>query len=184
VRRVRRRPAGAVLLFEDETILRLFPPLRCAWAPRGEQAEVPLSGWNARRVLFGALNPRTGHRVVMRRAAMRRGDFQEFLRRLRRCYGGRELWLVLDSASCHIATQTQTLAARLSIKLLWLPVRCAELNAMDHLWRHLKGQLAANRQFATVDELAERAAQWVLDLSPNESRRKAGVLSKNFWLPT
>lgn len=177
-------PAGAVLLFEDETILRLFPPLRCAWAPKGEQAEVPLSGWNARRVLFGAVNPRTGHRVVMRRAAMRRADFQEFLRRLRRCYGGRELWLVLDSASCHIATQSQSLAARLGIKLLWLPVRCAELNAMDHLWRHLKGQLAANRQFASVDELADRAEQWVLGLSPREALRKAGVLSKNFWLPT
>ena len=177
-------PAGAVLLFEDETILRLFPPLRCAWAPKGEQAEVPLTGWNARRVLFGAINPRTGHRVVMERAAMRRADFQEFLRRLRRCYGGHDLWLVLDSASCHIATQSQALAARLNIRLMWLPVRCSELNAMDHLWRHLKGRLAANRQFATVGELAERAAQWVRDLSPQEARRKAGVLSKNFWLPT
>lgn len=104
--------------------------------------------------------------------------------RMRRCYGGRELWLVLDSASCHVATQSQALAARLGIKLLWLPVRCAELNAMDHLWRHLKGRLVANRQFATVDELAERAAQWVFNLSPAEARRKAGVLSKNFWLPT
>ena len=120
----------------------------------------------------------------MRRAAMRRGDFHEFLRHLRRCYGGRGLWLVLDSASCHIATTSQALAVRLDIKLLWLPVRCAELNAMDHLWRHLKGQLAANRQFASVDELAERAAQWVLDLAPQEARRKAGTLSKNFWLPT
>lgn len=177
-------PSGAVLLFEDETILRLFPLLRCGWAPKGEQAEVPLTGWNARRVLFGALSPPTGHRVVVRRAAMRRADFHEFLRRLRRCYGRRELWLVLDSASCHIATQSRSLAAQLNINLLWLPVRCAELNAMDHLWRHLTGRLAANRQFASVDELAEQSEQWVLNLSPNEVRCKAGVLSKNFWLPT
>ena len=184
MRRVRRRAPGAVLLFEDETTLRLFPPLRCAWAPRGEQAEVPLTGWDARRVLFGTLNPRTGRRVVVERAAMRRGDFQEFFRHLRRRYGGREPWLVLDSASCHIATRSQAPASQLNIKLLWLPVRCAELSAMDHLWRHLKGRLAANRQFASVGGLAERAAQWVLGLSPQEARRKAGVLSKNFWLPT
>ena len=145
---------------------------------------MPLTGWNARRVLCGALNPRTGHRVVMERAAMRRGEFQEFLRRLRRRYGGRELWLVLDNASCHVAAQSQAGGARLNIKLLWLPVRCAELNAMDHLRRHLKGRLAASRQFASVGELAERAAQWVLGLSPQEARRKAGTLSKNFWLPT
>jgi len=53
-------PAGAVLLIEDETILRLFPPLRACWALRGEQAVVPITGQNAKRVLFGVINPRTG----------------------------------------------------------------------------------------------------------------------------
>jgi hypothetical protein len=45
-------PHNAVLLFVDVTILRLFPPLRFAWAFRGEQAEVKISGRNAKRVLF------------------------------------------------------------------------------------------------------------------------------------
>ena len=30
-----------MLLAEDETTLRLLPPLRAAWALRGQQAEVP-----------------------------------------------------------------------------------------------------------------------------------------------
>ena len=41
------------------------------------------------------------------------------------------------------------LAAELNIRLLWLPRQCSELNAMDHLWRHLKADLAANRQCVT-----------------------------------
>jgi hypothetical protein len=72
-------PRNAVLLFLDETILRLFPPLRFAWAFRGEQAEVRISGRNAKRVLFATINPRTGHRLILRRSRMRQEDFQIFL---------------------------------------------------------------------------------------------------------
>lgn len=50
-----------MLLFEDETIIRLFPNLRRSWSMRGEQANIGVSGQNARRVLFGAINMRTGH---------------------------------------------------------------------------------------------------------------------------
>ena len=50
-------PGEAALLMEDETILRLFPVLRRAWALRGQQAVVPITGRNAKRVLFGACAP-------------------------------------------------------------------------------------------------------------------------------
>ena len=184
MRRVKRMPADAVLLFMDETILRLLPPLRCAWALAGTQAEVRVTGQNAKRVLFGALNPRTGHRIVMARRAMRQADFQAFLTELRRRYRVRPLWLVLDRASCHVAAKSRTLAARLGVTLLWLPKQCPELNPVELLWRGLKNTLAANRQFATADELAEQAAQWVIDLTPQQAQRTSGVVSKNFWLPT
>jgi transposase len=175
-------PPDAVLLFLDATILRLFPPLRFAWAFRGEQAEVRISGRNAKRVLFGVINPRTGHRLVLRRFGMRQEDFQAFLRYLRRHYPGRPLWLLLDRAPCHEALKSQRLARALEIEFLWLPKQCSELNAMDQLWKELKRLIAANRQFRTVDQGAGYAEQWFLDLSPRQALRKAGVLSENFWL--
>src|SRR5215831_1492987 len=82
-------PQGAVLLLEDETLLRLFPPLRACWAWRGQQAVVPITGRNAKRVLFGTINPRTGHRVMLRRRRMRQEDFQAFLQLLGARYGRR-----------------------------------------------------------------------------------------------
>ena len=175
-------PRNAVLLFMDATILRLFPPLRFAWAFRGEQAEVKISGRNAKRVLFGAINPRTGHRLVLHRPRMRQEDFQAFLRYLRQHYPGRPLWLLLDKASCHDAARSQQLAARLGIVLLWLPKQCSELNAMDHLWKELKRLIAANSQFRTIDVGADYAEHWLLDLTPREALRKAGILSEDFWL--
>ncbi len=82
-------PPQAVWLLEDETILRLFPVLRRAWSLRGEQAGVPITGNNAKRVLFGTLNPRTGHRIGFRWLNMRHESFQAFLRFLRHSYPGR-----------------------------------------------------------------------------------------------
>lgn len=175
-------PRNAVLLFIDETVLRWFPPLRYTWAFRGEQAVVPITGRNAKRVLFGALNPRTGHRLVFRRFRQRQEDFQAFLRYLRRHYPGRPLRLLLDKAPCHDAVRSQALAARLEIELVWLPKQCSELNAVDHLWKELKRLIAANRQFRTIDDEADHAERWFLGLTPQEALRKAGVLSENFWL--
>jgi hypothetical protein len=42
--------------------------------------------------------------------------------------------------------------------------------------------MAANRQAASIDALAGDAAAWVLALTPQQARRKAGMASKHFWL--
>ena len=175
-------PARAVLLFSEATILRGFPPLRYAWAFRGEQAQVKITGQNAKRVLFGTINPQTGHRVVLRRPRQRQEDFQAFRRELRRRYRDRPIWLLLDQASFHRALKSQQLAAQLDVTLLGLPKQCPELNAEGHLWKELKRLITANRQFRTIDDEAAYAERWLLDLTSTEALRKAGVLSEQFWL--
>ena len=77
-------PIGAVLLFEDETLLRWLPVLRRAWGLRGEEVRIAISGRNAKRVLFGVINARTGHRILQRSINMRQEPFHSFLRLLRR----------------------------------------------------------------------------------------------------
>ena len=64
-------PPRSVALAEDETDLRLFPPLRAGWALRGQPAPVPISGGNAKRVLFGTLNILTGHRLFLARRRLK-----------------------------------------------------------------------------------------------------------------
>jgi transposase InsO family protein len=171
------------VLFADWTLLRLFPPLRAMWAPMGAQALVPITGANARRVLFGAINLATARRAVLVRRAAGQADAQAFLRDLRRRYRrAGTIWLLLDRASAHTAPATQRLAAALGIVLLWLPKQHPALNAMDQLWRELKRLIAANRQADSIDALADEAAAWVLGLTPAEARRKSGMASTHFWL--
>lgn len=119
---------------------------------------------------------------MLRRVRQRQEDFQAFLRFLRAHYPGRPLWLLLDKAPCHDAARSRQLAARLGITLLWLPKQCPELNPVDHLWKELKRLIAANRQFRTIDEEAEHAEKWFLGLTPRQALRKAGILSRDFWL--
>lgn len=171
-----------MVLFADETTLRLFPPLRAAWGWAGEQAEVGISGSNARVVLYGAINARTGHRVLMRGRTTAQGWFQAFLRVLHRAYPGRAVWLVLDRARSHTTPRTLALGAELGIGFLWLPKQWSELNAMDHLWKELDREIAANRQYRTVDEEADWAERYILGLKPREALTKAGIRSGDFWL--
>jgi len=163
-------------------VLRLFPVLRRAWALRGEQAHVAITGRNAKRVLFGAINLRTGHRVVLRRPTMEQVHFQAFLWLWREAYPGRPIALLLDEAPGHRAAKSPALAAQLGIALVWLPKQCAELNAMDQLWRELKGHISAHYQYPTIEEHAAAAEQWIRSLTPSEALRKAGIRSKHFWL--
>ena len=110
------------------------------------------TGTNARRVVFGALNVRTGHRLFLVRARQRGEDFRVFLQTLHPHYRGWQVVLVLDGDSAHTAGASRRLAAQLGIELLWLPTRCPELNPLEALWRSGKQTICANRQYPTIDE--------------------------------
>lgn len=175
-------PASAVLLFQDEIIVRLFPVIRRAWSLKGQQARVNISGKNARQALYGTINVHTGHRVLMRYPGLNQQGFQEFLRLLHRRYPGRQVWLLLDAATAHTTAKSQTLARTLGIELIWLPKQCPELNAMDHLWKELRADISANYQYQSVDEHAVFAELYTLSLSNQQALKRAGILSENFWL--
>ena len=186
MRRIRQYIKGLgprdVVLFEDETDLLLFPPLRACWARRGEDAEVPLCGANAKRVLFGALNPSNGTRLFLERKKQWKEDFQEFLGLIHQQYRGWRVSLVLDGDSSHTAKASQRDARSFGIQLVWLPVRCPELNPVDHLWRHGKERICANRQYGSIAELVHHFLHYLEGLSVEETLRKAGVLAEDYWL--
>jgi len=185
-RYIRRRlktlgPRG-VILFEDETDLLLFPPLRAAWSLRGEPAEVPISGMNAKRVAFGAINARTGTRLFLAQMNHRQESFQAFLDLVHHHYRGWQVAMVLDEERSHTAHASLALAGLRDIELLWLPKRSPHLNPMDHLWRHGKENICANWQYSDIDDEVESFFVYLYSLTPTEALRKAGFLSGDFWL--
>jgi hypothetical protein len=128
------------------------------------------------------MNLRTGRRIVRTYPAMTQRFYQDYLGVLRRAYPGKKILLLLDQAPSHLAKPSLSLAADYEIELLWLPKQCPELNVMDHRGGKAKTAVAANYQCASVDELAERFADWVKQLSPRQAKLLAGILSPQFWL--
>jgi hypothetical protein len=168
------------VLAQDETDLLLFPPLRAAWSKRGEVAKVWLSGRNARRVIFGVMNLRTGTRLFLPREKGRSGDFQAFLGEVRSHYRGWHVALLLDEDPCH--TAKASLREAEGMTRLWLPKRSPKLNPMDTLWGQGKDVISANKQYATIDEQVDRFLGHLRSLTNQEALHTSGALSKKFWL--
>ena len=170
------------MLAEDETDLLLLPPLRAGWAKRGKPFDVPISGRNARRVIFGTLNLRNGSRLFLPREHQRAGDFQAFLQLIHSSYRGWQVALLLDEDSSHTAHGSVRLAAELGMTLIWLPKRSPQLNPLDTLWGQAKDVISANKQYASIDDHVDRFLSYLSGLTRNAALHTSGVLSKNFWL--
>jgi transposase len=159
-----------------------FPPLRAMWSLRGEPARVMLSGGNARRVVFGCLNLKTGHRLFQACRRQRAEDFQAFLRLVHHHYHGRHVVMLLDSDTSHTAKSSYALANHLGIDLVWLPKRAPELNPLESLWGKAKKAVSANWQYQSIDEHVAAFLAYVRGLSNAAARKTAGLLSEHFWL--
>ncbi len=127
IRRIRRyvKELGprVVVLFEDETDRLLFPPLRACWALRGEEAEVPSAGRDARRVIFGALNPSNGTRLFLERSRQRAEDFRESLGLIHEHYRGWQVSPILEEDTGHTAKASRREASLLGIRPVRRPIR-------------------------------------------------------------
>jgi len=177
--------AGGEVWFGDETTLREFPPLRAAWAKRGQQQVVVVSGRNARRVLHGALNAATGDFVCLIRERSRQDDGATFVEALGQLRTAVPKLLIWDNAPPHHPKRVQAAAAAANIRLAFLPFRAPELMPCEDLWRLAKAVVAANRVYVAVQEQAERALAWLQALSPYERLLKTGLFGLKFqWLST
>ena len=171
-----------VILMLDETILTETPPLYSCYGRIGEQVRVPITGNRAKRILHGALNIWSGDTLLLITDAWVQETHQFFLSMIRSHWRGWHIVLFEDQGSPHIAEDSLDLAKGLDIEIRFLPKAAPELNAMDQLWRRVKGYTVASRPTKTVDESADGVCRHILELSPRERLHQAGVLSGNFWL--
>jgi transposase len=176
---------GGEVWVGDETALREFPPLRAGWARRGKQAVVVISGRNARRTIFGALHPASGELVAVVRERARTADAVALVDALGAVRPDVPKLLIWDNAPPHHPTAVKQAAQAAGIDLVFLPFRSPELMPLEDLWRGLKADIAANRAYPTLDELADRAHAWLDALSQDDRLRRCGLRSSKFdWLPT
>ncbi|MGZ3302417.1 MAG: transposase [Isosphaeraceae bacterium] len=166
----------------DETIITETPPLYCCYGHIGEQVRVPISGDRAKRIPHGAINVGTGDVALLITEEWTKQTHRGFLSMVRAHWRGWNIVLLEDRAGQHTAPDSRAWADDLGIEVRLLPKAAPELNAMDHLWRHTKREALGDRETMTIEGPALDACQDIIDLSPRDRLRKAGVLSGNFWL--
>lgn len=166
----------------DETIITETPPLYSCYGRLGQQVRVPITGNRAKRILHGALNVWSGDTLLLITDAWVQETHQFFLSMIRSHWRGWRIVLFEDRGSPHIAEDSLELAKGLDIEIRLLPKATPEINAMDQLWRRVKGYTVATRPTKSVDESADGVCRHILDLIPRERLHQAGVLSGNFWL--
>ena len=176
---------GGEIWAVDETALREFPPLRAGWARKGQQAAVTVSGRNARRTLHGALNVASGELVRTVTPTAKTGDVVAAIAALGAVRPWAPKLVIWDNAPPHHPKRVREAAALAGIDLAFLPFRAPELMPLEDVWRGTKGEAAANRCYASMEELAERAVAALDALGPEGLLARAGLRSSKFqWLPT
>lgn len=166
----------------DETLVCETPPLYSCYGRIGEQGRVPITGNRRKRILHGVLNIRSGAVLLLITEEWVQETHQYFLTMMRAHWRGWRIVLFEDRGSTHTAAESRALAHTLGIELRFLPKATPELNAMDHLWRQVKGRSLADRPIRSIEETANQACQDLLNMTPHERLRKAGIFSGNFWL--
>lgn len=152
-----------------------------AWTHRGTQAVVSITGNHNKRILYGTISL-SGGLILHDSLFWNQDEFQDHLLMIRSFWRGWNPVLFLDRGSLHTANDSEFLAEELGIELRWLPVACPKLNPMDHLWRHVKGDVLANLSDRPLDDRVEYVYSYLQGIGPNGWMRKAGLLSENFWL--
>lgn len=176
---------GGEVWVADETALREFPPLRAGWSLVGQPAHVVISGRNARRTLVGALNVTTGELVCLPLLRCRTDEVVTAMTALGAVRPDVPKLLIWDNAPPHHPYRVRDAALEAGITLAFLPFRSPELMPLEEVWRGLKQTVAANRCYASLDELVSRALAWLTTMTNDERRRRCDLQSSKFeWLPT
>jgi transposase len=137
------------------------------WHRVGEQIRVPTPGSNQVRNLFGALNIRSGQWTYLVREHMYKEDFVAFLEHLLSVYTTGPIILIVDNYSSHTAGLVKDwLAAQSRLQLFYLPKYCSHLNPVENIWLRLKGQIAANRLYGSLQRLLDAVASFLDHMTP------------------
>jgi transposase len=160
-------PPEAAILYADESRIQLLPLIRAMWHWAGQQVRIPTPGTNKTRALFGALDIRTGQWTYLAREHMRKEDFVAFLEHLLVVFPLVPILLIVDNYSSHTAHLVQDwLAEHPRLHVYFLPKYCSHLNPVEPIWLRLKGQIAANRLYGSMQLLMQAVEQFFNELTP------------------
>jgi transposase len=82
----------------------------------------------------------------------------------------------VDNFSSHTAHIVREWLGRHSrVQLYYLPKYCSHLNPVEHIWRQLKGKLAADRLYGSIEVLLDTVKAFFKEMTPERALAWAAV---------
>ena len=131
------RREGWNVVCEDESIVLYDSVVRAVWAKRGSRPFILTTGSHAKTCLFGALS--MDKRQLFRQyERIDNVSFLKFLREAKRTFGS--FLLFLDKSSVHRSRNVKKWLDenKGSIRVMWFPTGCPELNPVEEGWSRQK----------------------------------------------
>lgn len=134
--------------FADSTHPMLNPVLASGWIKKGQDVCVKTNSGRHRVNVNGAIEISKQDVIARTCDVVDQHSMCELLHAIRRKNPDEaNLYLVLDNAPYNRAKTVRQLAARLRIKILYLPPYSPNLNPIERLWKFMKKKVMANQHY-------------------------------------
>jgi transposase len=173
--------ANEVILFGDSSHPQHQTQLAYGWILKGERKAVPMTATQRRVNVMGAINL-DGHIVQsMTAETINAETFEIFLKKLRKCYGDKNIHLILDNASYHTSKVVKASAEKLNIKIHYLPPYSPNLNAIERLWKIMKEVVSYNQYYAKFEEFKSAIESFFKNIKQYKSTLRTRI-TDNFQI--
>jgi transposase len=169
-RDIKSKPHSVVVLFQDEMSACCSPRKGYGWTfEKRLVIKVSQKGGRKRLNCFGAVAPLQGELVEMSSSGSKAGVFVKFLKKVRKKFKGKRIWLYLDNSRVHKSKKVQEfLKKQNKMELRFLPPYSPDLNLQEKWHGFKREKLLNNKSFESTHHLALAMHRFARNTPPEQ----------------
>ena len=170
------------ILFMDSCHPSIATKISYGWIKKGESKPIETTASRTRLNLVGALNlSKLSKPIIGSYTTVDHESIVDFLHQIRRYSGIKgTIHLILDQAGYHRSIEVINTAAKLNIKLFYLPPYSPNLNSIERLWKVMNEYARNNKFFKTADEFRQKIIDFFNITLPSIADSLMSRINDNF----
>jgi len=177
------KACDGVLLFQDESTCQLQPNVMVTWAIKGQPPTMEKNASRGSFRIFGTIELFTGKllysiKELNKENPINNKVFTQFVRQVAQHYKGRDIFIVMDSASYHSGpTLRRFLENHPNVHLEKQPKKSPNVNPIEKVWKELKKDYTHNVYFKGKAALKKALRKGLMHLQSTPERIR-GLMKK------
>lgn len=171
------------ILFMDSVHPTQATKLSYGWIRTGKNKHVGTTASRTRLNIVGAIQ--LGHlaeAITCQYETINAESIMHFMNKVRHQYGSKIVHLILDKAGYHRSSLVIKHAAKLNIKLHFLPPYSPNLNPIERLWKVMNEKVRNNRFFKGAKDFKEAINSFFDEILPSIGNSLSSRINDNFQM--